>query len=421
MAEVPVKRDSSNGDQRYAAGHADEDGRVRVTVNVTVDPTKRADDTGQDAAPAHAAHDDTHRAAEKKQDERGEQGDGKPHKKPLYKRPALVGLVLLLLLILICVAIIWWRHSRNHASTDDAFIDGHVSTIAPQAGGRVIKLYVLDNQHVAVNQPLIDIDSSDYRVKLDQANAQRADAQSQLAQAKARVTAQQAGVQQAIANLRQIDAALAKAELDLRRYRVVNPSAVPKQEADAAAASVRSLRAQHDAGRQAVAAARAQVTAAQAQVQTAEAALQVAQSNIDAAKLQLSYTHVVAPIAGRVTRRSVEVGNFVNAGQPLMSIVSDDKWVTANFKETQLARMRTGQSVDIRIDAYPDVTFHGKVDSVQTGTGSFFSMLPAENATGNYVKVVQRVPVKITFDDDRIRNYTLAPGMSVVPDVLFAD
>jgi len=152
------------------------------------------------------------------------------------------------------------------------------------------------------------------------------------------------------------------------------------------------------------------VVAAQTQVQQADA-------NVAAAELQLSYCTIVAPVTGRIGHRTVDVGNYVNPGQALFAIVQDDMWVTANFKETQLASMHPGQPVDIDIDAIPSVTFHGRVDSLQPGTGSVFSVLPAENATGNYVKIVQRLPVKITFDDDPSGGYTLSPGMSVVPFV----
>ncbi len=163
--------------------------------------------------------------------------------------------------------------------------------------------------------------------------------------------------------------------------------------------------------------AQAQVRAAQAQVLAAQASLQQAAANTQTAELQLSYCTIVAPVAGIVTHRTVSAGNYVNAGQALFALVQDDRWVTANFKETQLAAIRPGQDVDLVIDAVPSITFHGKVDSFQAGTGTAFSVLPAENATGNYVKIVQRLPVKIVFDDPRLKDYPLAPGMSVTPSV----
>ncbi|MBN8906124.1 MAG: HlyD family secretion protein, partial [Rhodospirillales bacterium] len=172
-----------------------------------------------------------------------------------------------------------------------------------------------------------------------------------------------------------------------------------------------------DAARQAVGGARAQLAAAGAQVLAAEAQVQQADANAAAASLQLSYCTILAPVSGTIASRKVDVGNYVNPGQALFAIVQDDRWVTANFKETQLAHMRPGQDVELSIDAVPSVTFHGRVDSFQPGTGSAFSVLPAENATGNYVKVVQRLPVKIVFDDDRLKDHRLAPGMSVVPSI----
>ncbi|MGN6388095.1 MAG: HlyD family secretion protein [Burkholderiaceae bacterium] len=412
-------------------GRVTDDGRFQVNVSVSVDPTRpwpppgapRGDDDTHDD---HGDHDgDRPDGAGRNNGKDGKDGkEDKPNgngKTPLYKRPVVVGLALLVLLLLILAGIAWWRHAQTHASTDDAFIDGQVTNVAPQASGRVTKLYVTDNQHVKAGQPLIDIDARDVEVKVEQAKAQLANAESQLAAARAQVAVRQADAQQAGAGNRQIDATLAKAEQDLKRYRKVDPGAVSQQQIDAAVANVRSLRAQRDATGQNRQAAQAAVKAAQAQVQTAEAAVKVARANIDAAQLQLSYTHLTAPIAGRVTKRSVELGSYVDAGHPVMAIVSDDLWVTANYKETELARMHPGEDVQIVIDAYPDVTFHGKVDSIQRATGSYFSTLPAENATGNYVKVVQRVPVKIVFDDKRIGDYLIAPGMSAVPDVQFPD
>jgi membrane fusion protein (multidrug efflux system) len=192
---------------------------------------------------------------------------------------------------------------------------------------------------------------------------------------------------------------------------------VTRQQIDAATAAFHSAQAKLEASRQSVDGARAQVTAAQAQVLAAQASLQQAAANTRAAELQLSYCTIVAPVAGIVTHRSVDAGNYVSPGQPLFALVQDDRWVTANFKETQLASIRPGQVVDLSIDAVPSVTFHGKVDSFQAGTGTVFSTLPAENATGNYVKIVQRLPVKIVFDDKRVKDYPLVPGMSVTPSV----
>jgi membrane fusion protein, multidrug efflux system len=211
------------------------------------------------------------------------------------------------------------------------------------------------------------------------------------------------------------EAEQANAEATLRRFQSVDPRAVTQQQRDDSDAQARSARARVEANRQAVAAARAQVASAEAQVSAAEAAMREAEAAVKDAELQLSYTRILAPVTGRVTNRSVEVGNYVNPGQTLLALVEPDMWVTANFKETQLSGIRPGQAVEIRVDAYPEPRLNGVVDSIQSGTGARFSALPAENATGNYVKITQRVPVKILIKDDRARDMPLAPGLSVVP------
>lgn len=190
-----------------------------------------------------------------------------------------------------------------------------------------------------------------------------------------------------------------------------------QQQIDNATATFRSSQAKLAAAHQAVEGASAQVQAAQAQLRAAETQVQETDANVAAARLQLSYCTIVAPVSGRIGHRTVAVGNYVNPGQALFAIVQDNMWVTANFKETQLADIRPGQPVDITIDAIPTVTFHGHVDSFQPGTGTEFSVLPAENATGNYVKIVQRLPVKIDFDAGQLGRYLIAPGMSLEPDV----
>jgi membrane fusion protein (multidrug efflux system) len=319
---------------------------------------------------------------------------------------------------LIIAGLLFWRHSSRHETTDDAFIDGQASRIAAQAAGRVTQLHVTDNQEVKAGDPLIEIDSSDVQARVDQARAQLATAESQVEQAEAQADSVRANAAQADATVRQAEADETRAAQDLARFRGVDPDAVSRRQADSALADERSARAKLDAARSTARAAVAQTKAAQAQVRVARAGVETARASNAAVELQLSYTHVVAPIAGRVTRRSVDVGNVISIGQPLLSIVSHDLWVTANYKETQLTEMRVGQAVDIKVDAFPDVKFAAHVNSIQRGTGSFFSLLPAENATGNYVKVVQRVPVKIVFDrPDDLSRYAIGPGMSVTPDV----
>ena len=413
-----IESESSSTD-RYRQGYREgfDDGYSRAEEQADKRRDEAEKKAGSDKGGDKKGDDEKSEAGEEQKEGDGkEEGkdDGKP---PLYKRPFVVAGVLLLVLALVIAAIVFWRHSRHHESTDDAFIDGQTSQIAAQTAGRVTRLYVTDNQVVKAGEPLLDIDSRDTDARVTQSRAQLVNAQSQVAQAEAQVGVQRASVAEADAAIKQYESELLKASQDAARYRVVDPDAVPRQEADAAESAVRTARAKLESSRASARSARAQVEAVLAQVRGAQASVEASRASLASAELQGSYTHVVAPVAGRVTRRSVDVGNVVANGQALLALVSDSLWVTANFKETQLNRMQPGQSVEITVDAYPEVQFRGHVDSVQRATGAFFSMLPAENATGNYVKVVQRVPVKIVFDDDRIRNYVIGPGMSVSPNV----
>ena len=403
----------------FRDGYGEAERRTQSNGN---DGNGKGDDDGkQDEGKQNAGEERDDSDADKKDGDKkdGDKKDGEDDqgKTPLYKRPLVVGGILLVLLILVIAAIVFWRHSSHHETTDDAFIDGNTNQVAAQIGGRVRKLYVADNQHVNAGDPLIDIDSRDNEVKVAQSRGQLAQAQGQYDQAEAQIAVQRANVAQAEANVREAEADLIKAAQDLGRYKAVNPDAVPRQQLDQAVSAERTARAKRDAMVMAARSARAQIEVSLAQVRAGKANVDAARANVDAAALQNSYARVVAPMTGRVAKRTVEPGNVVSEGQVFMAIVSEDVWVTANYKETQLTKMKPGQPVDVVVDAYPDVAFRAHVDSIQRATGAYFSMLPAENATGNYVKVVQRVPVKIVFDDGKIRDYVIGPGMSVTPDV----
>jgi membrane fusion protein (multidrug efflux system) len=328
----------------------------------------------------------------------------------------------LVVIVVVVVGVLCWRHSRNYVFSDDAFIDVVSERASPQISGRVLRVLVDDNQDVTAGQVLFELDPADYAAKLDQARASRAQAQAQVAQATAQSATFAAQMEQAEANQGVAEANATNAGNDLKRYenlRRVNPGAVSPQQFDSAWAAARSGAAQERAAEQSVTAARAQLGYVKAEIEAAQAGVRSAESQIHQADLTLSYAQVKARVAGRVAGKTVSEGNYVMAGAEVMAIVPRDVYITANFKETQLARMRPGQAVKVKIDAYPDMDLRAHLDSVEPATGQAFSLLPAENATGNWVKVVQRVPVKIIFDqipDDPARR--LGPGMSVEVTVM---
>jgi membrane fusion protein (multidrug efflux system) len=298
--------------------------------------------------------------------------------------------------------------------------------------GHVLKVYVSDNQDVKAGDLLVELDPQTYQAAVDQAKgrvaAAEADllaARSQVEQAKAQVAAARAAMAQAQADLTAQTARQDEAQENLAQYRKARATGVVSSlEWTKIETQARTSSANVDASAKAVTAAEAQVSQAaatlkaqQSRVGVATAQIETAKAALESANLDLGYTKVVAAEDGRVTRKNVEAGNFVSPGTPMMALVSPDVWVTANFKETQLAHMKPGQKVDIEVDSYPGVKFTGHVDSVQQGSGARFSLLPPENATGNYVKVVQRVPVKIDFDGPRDGQHLLGPGMSVEPSV----
>jgi membrane fusion protein (multidrug efflux system) len=312
----------------------------------------------------------------------------------------------------------------GEVSTDDAAFSATVVTVSPKVAGYVKALNVTDNQAVKAGDTLLEIDSTDYRIALDRAKATLAAAQADLAAAmqnleSTRITAP--------ANPEAAQAAVdaAKADWDnavknLKRQQSLTDAARSRaQLEDAVAAEKRTRAALNDAKIKLTAAQVVPQALAAAQAQADQLAAVVRQAEADVAQAQqnLGYTKIVAPIAGRVSNRTVERGDYLQPGQQLMSLVGNDVWVTANFKETQLKNMRAGQPVDIDVDAYPDLELHGKVDSFQSGAGAVFSAFPPQNATGNFVKIVQRVPVKIKIDGTIDSKYVIGPGMSVEPTV----
>ena len=341
-----------------------------------------------------------------------------PPKQSRLRRPIVLLVLGIVVLALIIGGVLWWLHARRYESTDDAFIDVHMTRVAPQVAGRVLRVAVDDNQEVKRGDLLVEIDPADYQARLDQAAANQATVEANLAHAKAQQVVAQADAEQAKAQVGVADANAANAATQLKRDQpLAAREVVSRQTLDNDIANQRSSAANLVAAQKRQASTEAQLAVSAAQVNAAEASVKAAAAQVAQTQLNLGYTKLRAAENGRVAHKNVAVGDYVQVGQNLMAMVPDRLWITANFKETQLDLMRVGQPVDIRVDAYPEKTFHGHVDSFQPGSGAVFSLLPPENATGNYVKVVQRVPVKIVFDDPPDASHPLGPGMSVVPTV----
>ena len=402
-----------------------------------------------------------------------------PHKKVIY-----VALVAVVILGGAVLGLWYWRYAASHEWTDDAFIDGHITQVSSRVPGRVVKVLFDDNQEVKQGDKLVEIDPRDFDVRVAQARAavestthQQKTAEANVTlvrtvtaalmdQAKAGVEQSRAGLAMAKAGLQvarstaeraKATAAAAEADAvrtaaDLKRFKELSAeNRISPQQMDGATALAQAAAAQFEAAQRAYDAAMAGVTVSDAQVtqtegKVAEYTARLAEANsapdriavaewqlrtatsevarlravLSQAELEHSYTLVLAPETGRMARKTVEVGDFLQPGQGMASLVQPDVWVVANFKETAVGRLRVGQTVALSVDAYPGKVFKGRVASIQPGSGSVFSLLPPENATGNYVKIVQRVPVKIVFDEPQDPRYLLAPGMSVVPVVEIA-
>jgi membrane fusion protein (multidrug efflux system) len=349
---------------------------------------------------------------------------------PLFIWPATVALAVLLFF-----GLGYLFDVLTHESTDDAFIAAHVVSIAPRVAGQIAAVHVLDNQLVRSNELLVEIDPASFSITVAQKQAAAASQDANLKTVFAvdelmrkKVATAEASARKAKADA---DAAAATAKwtkMDLDRAQELRKdNTVSQRELDAAQTEDTKMQADLKSAQENVGEEISKVDEANAQLKAAETAVglatsqwQEAQTNVASAQLDLSYTKILAPCDGRVTRKAVEPGNYIQVGQQLMSIVPPDIWVVANFKESQLKNMQTNQPVLVAIDALGGKKFRAHVDSIQAGSGAAFSLLPPENATGNYVKVVQRVPVKILFDEPLPANHTIGPGLSVTPDVRVA-
>nr|WP_233285567.1 HlyD family secretion protein [Bradyrhizobium acaciae] len=320
-----------------------------------------------------------------------------------------------LLLLALVGGTAYWLNVRHYESTDDAFVAARSFAVASKVGGYVVEVPVTDNQHVDAGDLLARIDERDYKIAVDQASAQVAVAEANIANVQAQIDSQQEQIKEAKAQAQQAEAQLKFAEQEAARAQdLVEKGAGTVQRQQQTHSDLDAQQANASRARTAVTAAELGVKTLEAQLKSSKASLEQAQAQLDQAKLNLQYTSVVAAQPGRVVKLSGAVGTYVAPAQSVMMFVPDEIWITANYKETQLTDMRPGQPVEIRIDAYPGRKLTGHVASVQPGSGTAFSLLPAENATGNYVKVVQRVPVKIVVDNWPA-DLPVGPGMSVVP------
>jgi membrane fusion protein, multidrug efflux system len=365
---------------------------------------------GRRVREAPRVHEDSHK------EQNPEIGD-EPRHSLLRRHPLAFVLGLFLLTLALASGYVFWDYSRHFQSTDDAFVAARQFSVAPKVSGYITDVPVTDNQHVTAGDVIARIDDRDYRSALDQAQAQVAVAQANIKNIDAQISVQQAQISSSQSQLDQAQAGLVFAEQQAARYQdLAQKGAGSVQNAQQYSSQLRQQQAALASAQANLELSKRQVDALQAQRKSAEASLAQTKAQRDQAQLNLSYTTVTASQAGRVVNLGAAVGQFAQQGTSLTMFVPDDIWVTANFKETQLDAMRPGQPVTLSIDAYPERAVRGHVASVQPGSGTAFSLLPAQNATGNYVKIVQRVPVKVMIDNPP-SDVALGPGMSVVPTV----
>jgi membrane fusion protein (multidrug efflux system) len=331
-------------------------------------------------------------------------------------RPWLVAAVFVGLLLCCIAGLLWWLQLRKFETTDDAFIDADTIAISFQVAGAISELNVNDNQNVDAGAILARIDNAVYESQLSQAKARTQEMQANIANSAAQLVAQRSRIDEANKQVSGARAALAFSEQENTRYaELLRNGTGTEQRAQQAASDLTQKQADLASAQENAVTAQRQLPILQTQRSAADADLKFAQAGQQLAETNLAYTTISAPVAGRITKLSAGKGTYLQPGQSITMFVPQDVWVTANFKETQLDLIRVGQPVEIAVDAFPSRSFRGHVDSIQAGSGTAFSLLPAENATGNYIKVVQRIPVKIVFE--KLPDVQLGPGMSVVPTI----
>jgi membrane fusion protein (multidrug efflux system) len=353
-----------------------------------------------------------------------------------YNKKKKVSVIVFIALALIGTVVTYFylRYKATHITTDDAYIEGHIHTIASKVSGTAKGIYVEDNQLVKKGAILLEIDPVDYDVKVREASSILNKESAKLVEIDARIEASKrklselnAAMKAAKANLELQEANLKLAEIDFKRAeKLYEKDAIPKERYDnmktgyeVAASRAKAAAEQLKQAEMTVETQKALIKQVEASRPSQLAIIKEKEAKLKAAELSYGYTKLLAPSDGHVTKKSVEIGNQIQAGQPLMAVVPlDDIWIVANYKETQLEKVRPGQKVKIKVDTYPEKEFRGKVESIMAGTGSVFSLFPPENATGAYVKVVQRIPVKVVFEEGTDPEHILRIGMSIVPTIL---
>lgn len=346
---------------------------------------------------------------------------------------ALILFTVIVIIGLITVYV-YVQYKKTHITTDDAFVDGNVPTVASKVPGTVRAVYVLSNQYVKKGDILLEIDPVDYEVRvkgskaeLDKERAKLLEKESTIQTARDQMNELRAGVDTSKANLAVKEANLKQAEIDIKRAEnLFKKDAVSKERYEktmtahkVAVAEKKAAEEQLKQAESAIETQKAIIKQAESSRNAQESAVKQKGAELEASRLNYGYTKIYSPSDGFVTKKAVEAGNQIQAGQPLMAIVPiGGLYVTANYKETQLENVKPGQKAEIKIDTYSGKVFVGKVNSIMAGTGSVFSLFPPENATGNYVKVVQRIPVKIVFDKDTDPEHILRMGMSVEPTII---
>ena len=423
-------RDDDRDDRRGRDDRDDDDDRGRDRSSRDRDEKRDGTDKRDGAKSGDDAKTDngeqkSDRKSDGKKTNSGDDDSKQAEQQRSKRRPVVIIVVAVVALLAIAAGVYYWLSHRGKVDTDDAYTDGNVVAIAPQVSGEVVSLDVNDNQFVHKGDPLIHIDPRQYQYNLEQQQGSLDTTQAQIVNQKLGVEIAKknfpAGLQLAKANVESAQANLELQKQNYDRQKSLPKQATTQQEVDTASSNLQSAQAQVDQAQARLTQAepvQQNIGQSQEQVSQLQGTLEQAKGRVDQANLNIEWSVVRAPQDGWVTRRNVNKGNYVSSGTQIMSLVTTDLWVTANFKETELDGVHPGQQVTISVDAYPDLALHGHVDSIQRGSGSRFSAFPAENATGNFIKIVQRVPVKILIDSGVKPDEPLPLGVSVVPTVM---